>query len=193
MGRTGRSRNLGPNAALAMGRALPLYRRRNSTGHSGAHMKMILGLAAIAAGALVATGATAYPFGGTISAPEVAKVLQAKGYKAEVGVDDDGDPRVKSAADGTNFTVFFYGCKHTPKCTSLTFQSGFHIEGGLTAEKINGWNRDNRFIKGWLDKVNDPYGEMDIDAEDGFTSEALGSYIDDWVNILPSFKTYIGF
>jgi hypothetical protein len=151
--------------------------------------------AALAAGFLfTTTAAQAYPLPeGGVTANEIAKILIAKGYKAEVGKDDDGDPKVASAADGSNFTVFFYGCNHGPRCTSITFQSAFHLDGGMTAEKINGWNRDKRFLKGWLDKVNDPFCEMDIDTESGFTSDSLDSYIDTWVAGLPEFKTYIGF
>jgi hypothetical protein len=156
-------------------------------------MNKIVGVASLVAGLALASAALAYPIRGGITAPEVAKVLQDKGYKAEVGVDDDGDPKVTSAAEGVKFTVFFYGCNHTPHCTSLTFQAGFHIEGGLTAEKINAWNRDKRFLKGWLDKTNDPYGELDIDAGEGFTTEALAAYADTWDSYLSEFKTFIGY
>ena len=152
-------------------------------------MRHNLSLAALAAGSLIASHAIA----DGITAPDVAKVLQDKGYKAVVGVDSDGDPKVSSGAEGVNFTVFFYGCNHTQRCASLTFQAAFHIEGGLSSDKINGWNRDKRFLKGWLDKTNDPYCEMDVDAEHGVAAEALGSWIDNWVAGLPEFKTYVGF
>ena len=157
-------------------------------------MRKFLGLAVLAAGAFLANGAGARTFeDGGVTAAQVAAVLQTAGYKAEVGKDDDGDPDVKSAADGTNFTIFFYGCNHTERCTSLTFQSAFHVDGGVAVDKINEWNRNKRFLKGWLDKVNDPFVEMDIDVEHGFTSEALASYLDDWASGLPGFKQTIGF
>jgi hypothetical protein len=156
-------------------------------------MKTIAAAVSLAAGLALAQGAMAYPIHGGITAPEVAKVLQDKGYKAAVGVDDEGDPKVTSMAEGVKFTVFFYGCNHTPHCNSLTFQAGFHIEGGLTAEKMNEWNRDKRFLKAWLDKTNDPYGEMDIDAGDGVTTEGLANYVDNWDSAMAEFKTFIGY
>ncbi|MBV9997072.1 MAG: YbjN domain-containing protein [Caulobacteraceae bacterium] len=157
-------------------------------------MKSFLGLAALAAGALLASQAQAarVPEAG-ISAEEVAQVLQAKGYKAEIGKDNEGDPKVTSAADGSKFTVFFYGCQHTARCTSLTLQSGFHLEGGMTMERINAWNKDNRFLKGWLDNVNDPFVEMDIEVGHAFLTETLGANIETWASIIPDFKKYIGF
>ena len=156
-------------------------------------MKVLLGLAGLAACAAVATIAKAGPIEGGVTAGQVASVLQQKGYKADVGTDDDGDPKVKSAAEGVNFTVFFYGCNHTTHCTSVTFQAGFHVDGGVALDKVNGWNRDKRFLKTWLDKVNDPYIEMDVDADHGFTTESLAEYVDTWASGIPEFKSYIGF
>src|SRR5271167_707064 len=64
----------------------------------GSTMKHISGLAALAVGAFLASQAMAYQIkDGGITAPEVAKVLQDKGYKAEITTDDEGDPKVKSA------------------------------------------------------------------------------------------------
>jgi hypothetical protein len=156
-------------------------------------MKWLIALPALAMAFTLAGAASAEPLDGGVSAKDVARVLQDKGYKAVIGVDDTGDPQITSAAEGVNFTVFFYGCNHGPRCTSLTFQAGFHINGGLTPEKINGWNRDKRWLKGWLDNTNDPFCDMDIDAEQGFSTELLGAYIDTWDEMIPAFKTYIGF
>lgn len=156
-------------------------------------MKLLLVAPALTMALALAGAAAAEPLDGGVTAKDVARVLQDKGYKAEIGVDDTGDPKVTSAAEGVNFTVFFYGCNHGPRCTSLGLQSGFHIEGGLTPEKINGWNRDRRWLKAWLDNTNDPWCGMDIDAEHGFSSEALGAYIDTWAEAIPAFKTFIGF
>jgi len=156
-------------------------------------MKLLWGLVGLAAVFGLGTIAHAASIEGGLTAREVAGVLQAKGYKAEVTTDDTGDLKVKSAADEVNFTVFFYGCNHTPRCTSVTFQAGFHVEGGLPLDKVNAWNRDKRFLKTWLDKVNDPYIEMDVDAAHGFSAEALAENIDTWVSGIPEYKSYIGF
>jgi len=155
-------------------------------------MKRLMGLSAVATAVLLTASPAAAQEGG-VTAKDVARVLQDKGYQAAIGVDDEGDPKVTSATDGVKFTIFFYGCNHGPRCTSLTFQAGFHLQGGLTPEKINGWNRDKRWLKGWLDNTNDPFCDMDVDAEGGFTTDTLGAYIDTWAEMIPSFKSYIGF
>ena len=143
--------------------------------------------------AALALTAGALPAHASITAQEVARALEARGHTATVTTDDDGDPKVTSAVDGVHLSVFFYGCDHTTRCASITFQSAFHVEGGEPTEKINGWNRDKRFLKTWLDKVNDPYCEMDVDAEDGLTPAQLVSYVSLWETSLAEYKGALGF
>ncbi len=128
-----------------------------------------------------------------MTAAQVAAVLQAQGYKAEIGKDNTGDPMVSSAADGTKYKILFYGCKGTPRCAALEFLVGFDLDKGMSMEKLNKWNRDSRFGHAYLDDENDPYLQLDINASPGFTSESFGSYVDTWSSLVPKFKTYIGF
>ena len=157
-------------------------------------MKTAVAVLVLAAGALLGSRAMAFQIkDGGISAQEVAQVLQDKGYRAEIGKDDTGDPKVKSATDGTNFTIFFYGCNHTDRCSSIEFQSGFHLPSGFTLAKINDWNKAKRFGRAYIDAENDPYVEMDLDVEHGFLTEGLANNVDTWAAIIPVFKKYIGF
>ena len=145
----------------------------------------ILGVSAVLAGALPDGGATA---------AEVAGVLQDKGYRAEITTDSAGDPLIDSAADGTKFSVYFYGCEgEEPRCNAIQFMAAFDLEEGLSLEQINLWNREHRFGRGYLDDENDPFVEMDLDVEYGFTTEALANNLDTWVAVLPGFKEFIGY
>jgi hypothetical protein len=131
------------------------------------------------------------PTGG-VNADEVAAALRDKGYKAEITKDSGGDPKVESAADGSKFDVWFYGCKNG-RCASVQFAAAFDLKDGLTYSDINTWNRKNRFGKGHLDDDMDPFLHYDVDFEVGATTEAIGNAIDVWVAVLPSFKTHVGF
>jgi hypothetical protein len=131
---------------------------------------------------------------GGVTAQEVAAVLQEKGYKAEITTDSTGDPTVMTAADGSNVSIYFYDCKgEGPRCTSIQFVSAFDIDDGMSLSKINLWNRENRFGRAYLDDENDPFVEMDVDVEHGFTTESLATWIDTWIHVLPRFKSFIGF
>jgi hypothetical protein len=151
------------------------------------------GLSAAFVVALGTTALGALPAHATISPQEVARALEAKDHPAKIGIDDDGDPKVTSTIDDVHLTVFFYGCDHGQTCQSITFQSAFHVDGGVPLEKINGWNRDKRFLKTWLDKVNDPYCEMDVDAEAGLTPTQLVNYVGLWESHLAEYKGAMGF
>src|SRR5262249_38743990 len=121
----------------------------------------------------------------------VAGVLRADGFRADIGVDNDGDPKVTSTTDGTTFTIFFYGCHGTRRCESLTFQAGFDLDHGMEVAKVNSWNKDKRFLKAWLDDENDPYVEMDLSVGPGSSDATLTGYVSTGADILPKFKRYI--
>ena len=127
---------------------------------------------------------------GGVTAGEVADALQAKGYKADVGRDSDGDPKVTSAADGSTFTVLFYGCEKN-RCKSIQFSSGFDLKDGMALSDINKWNSDYRFGHGYLDDENDPHLTMDEDLEHGATDTAIENDIERWAATLVSFKKFI--
>lgn len=157
-------------------------------------MKVKLAMAAFSAGLLAAASASAASYqDGGVTASQVAAVLQANGYQAEITKDGQGDPMVRSAADGTKYRILFYGCKGTPRCTALEFLVGFDLPNGMSMEKLNKWNRDARFGHAYLDDENDPYLQLDLNSSPGFTSESLATYVDTWTALVPKFKTYIGF
>lgn len=155
-------------------------------------MKPIAIAAALAVVALSPAAASAgmLPDGG-VTASEVAKALQDKGYRAEVTTGSDGDPLIKSAADGTNFRILFYSCSKAQRCASIQFVAAFDLEDGLKLSKINSWNQSKRFGRAYLDDEMDPFVEMDVDFEHGATSEAIANNIDTWAAVLPAFKTFI--
>jgi len=155
-------------------------------------MKTWIGvLAAVVLAAPGVAGAGPISDGG-VTAQEVARELQGKGYRAEIGEDKGGDPKIVSGLDGTRFTIWFYGCKGV-RCASIQFESAFDLKNGMSLAKINAWNKDKRFGGGYLDDEMDPYIQYDVDFEHGATSEAIANAIDVWAAILPQFKEYIGF
>jgi len=124
----------------------------------------------------------------------VVRALQDGGYSAQLGVDGVGDPKVTSSVSGTTFQVFFYNCTNHKDCATVQFHSGYHLATAPTLDVINEWNRSQRFGRGFLDRVNDPTLEMDVDLDDGGLSPAL--FIDNiefWTSILSRFEKHIGF
>jgi hypothetical protein len=131
------------------------------------------------------------PAGG-VTAAEVIEVLQANGYRATEDVDGVGDPMVRSATDGTNYAIYFYGCERA-RCTTIQFAAAFSLESSPGLAKINEWNREKRFGRAYLDAEMDPVVQMDVDLELGATTEQLQSVIGTWGAVLPAFKNFIDF
>lgn len=147
--------------------------------------------AALAASCLYAgpAAAGALPDGGA-TAQEIAKVLQDKGYKAEIGKDSEGDPMISSAAEGANFQVLFYGCK-SGRCNSIQFSAAYDLPKGMELQKINQWNVKTRFGRAFLDEVNDPFVQMDVDLEFGSTTESVANNLETWILVFREFRKFV--
>jgi hypothetical protein len=134
--------------------------------------------------------AAALPDGG-ITAQEMADRLRAAGFPAEQSTDRDGDPLLKSAYEGTRFSIYFYECDHGSRCKSIQFAAGWE-KVGTTQQRIAEWNRTKRFGRAYLDRTNDPWVEMDVDLEHGATIEAVANDIDRWRAVLRDYRKFLG-
>lgn len=156
-------------------------------------MKMVALLAAtFAAAASTAIAAPGDIHVDGMTGPEVAKWLQDAGYKAELTTDKSGDPLIKSAAGGVNFSVYFYDCTAKPRCKAVQFSAGFDLKQPLTAAKINEWNRNNRYLKAYIDDEGDPHVEYDVNINAGRNKAGLNDDFEVWTSMIDDFTTFIG-
>ncbi|MBL8560881.1 MAG: YbjN domain-containing protein [Gemmobacter sp.] len=126
-------------------------------------------------------------------APEaMVALMQELGYRAELTTDGQGDPKIKSAAGGANFSVYFYGCSDHRGCRSVQFSAGFDTKDGSDLALMNDWNRHNRYGQASLDTENDPYIEMDIAMQGGLPRELFEANLSIWDNMLADFQRHIG-
>lgn len=141
---------------------------------------------------LAVTGASAKPIpdGGVLVA-DVTAALATAGYTFEILTDDQGDPMVDSMVGDKAFRIFFAGCDAQKRCATLELSTGYDLEGGLSLETVNEWNHTKRFGKVSLDAEMDPFVRLDIDAEKGFSDEALVNYLATWEAVLLAFEEFI--
>ena len=141
---------------------------------------------------LLATATTSFAAEGTVSAKEPDKILSiAKGFgSAELGVDRDGDPRIKGRIEGTNYYLYFFGCKENKNCTSVQFYTVWSRDDKPSLEDINTWNSKIRFGKAYLDSEKDPALKMDVVLLD-VTPAYLEEWFDWWRVIVANFKKHI--
>src|SRR5215213_8348834 len=124
----------------------------------------------------------------------VIKAMQGSGYLAELTVDREGDPMIRSGASGTNFQILFYNCTNHRECATVQFHVGYDLKAAPSLERINEWNATQRFGRAYLDKESDPILEMDVDLDDGGVSPLL--FIDNlefWTSAMGRFEKHIGF
>ncbi len=129
------------------------------------------------------------------SNPEaLADYMRQIGYRAELTTDDEGDPKIKSATGGANFSIYFYGCEQNKGCDSLQLSSGFDLDNGSSLNAVNSWNSKKRYGKAYLDDEKDPYIEYDVNlAKGGVSQENFRDTLEVWDRVLTDFRSYIDF
>jgi hypothetical protein len=141
-------------------------------------------LAAILAAAPAA--AKDIPAGG-LTVSDVVAWLQTAGYRAQIVADNDGKSHVSSATQGVNFGVYMFDCNKDGRCASIQFSAGWATHGKFDVSRMNEWNRDNRWARGYFDKENDPWLEYDVDLSPGGTFELLNDELATWDALVPRF------
>jgi hypothetical protein len=108
----------------------------------------------------------------TITAQQVAAVLQSGGYRASVITGNDGSKYVKSSMNGVNILVFLSGCTDG-NCTSLEFYAGWQKDPSLTVNYANAWNAQWRYAKAKIDSEGSFLFSYDVNLAGGVTSDNI--------------------
>jgi hypothetical protein len=110
----------------------------------------------------------------------VAKALQDAGYKAEIAKRDDGDPFIRSAANGEAFTIEFYNCELANGCGSIQFYGWYKKQPWFTPEFANRWNTSKRFLRVEIDKDGDLGMHLDVATVGKLTKANFADVLDWW-------------
>lgn len=121
---------------------------------------------------------------------KVAALIRDLGYKAELKTRDDGDPQINSAANGSNFSIEFYGCEKAVKCSSIQFYAWYKKEPWYNAALTDKWNGKKRFLKAAIDSDGDISTYMDITALGG-TRESFADSLDWWSVMAGEFNQFL--
>jgi len=130
------------------------------------------------------------PAGG-MTTGDVVKWLQDAGYKAQLYPLKNGGNAVASASDGYTWKIYMYDCKGD-RCGSMQFSMGLSTKGAFNAAKMNQWSKDNRWARAYVDDVNDPWLEYDVDLTPGGTYELLNDEFATWRMTVKHFHDFLG-
>ncbi|PSJ39777.1 YbjN domain-containing protein [Allosphingosinicella deserti] len=124
----------------------------------------------------------------------IVSILTGLDYPAELGSDGAGDPIITSKHDGSTFKILFYNCTNHKDCATVQFHSSYDLDETLSLDKINAWNKSQRFGRAYLDGEGDPIIQMDVDLDDGGMSKALFTdNLEYWTSVLDQFEEHIGY
>src|SRR5579859_3281544 len=138
-----------------------------------------------------AAAAKNLPTGG-MTLDEVAKWLQGEGYKAQILTLSGGTRAIASGADGWTWKIYMFDCDKDERCGSFQFAMGLNTNGAFNTDKMNDWSRDNRWARAYVDSVNDPWLEYDVDLTPGGTYELLDDEFATWRSTVKRFHTFLG-
>lgn len=144
------------------------------------------------AGVLMALGAGASAQVAADDPASVVSALQDAGYRATLGTDGQGDPKVESAVSRTEFTVYFYGCDGgNAGCDALLFAAGYDLADSLSALRVNEWNRTKLAGRAYIDDEGDPFLELYVNLAGGVPSANFAATLDVWSRTVGEFEDFI--
>lgn len=120
----------------------------------------------------------------------VVQALQDAGYKAELTKHKDGDPIIRSGAQGYKFSIFFMTCDKGRNCGDIQFYAGWTDK--LSPIRANAWNQKHRFARAYSDEAGEAALEYDLNFEDQQISTALfRKNLELWDSLVGSFVDYV--
>ncbi|MBY6137426.1 YbjN domain-containing protein [Leisingera sp. XS_AS12] len=123
----------------------------------------------------------------------VAAFFRDEGATVEVTTDSVGDPNLKVEYYGNDFSVYYYGCDNNINCDAVQFFSGYQTDGSVRLAKINQWNSENRFVRGYVSEEGAARIEMDVLlAEDGMSPDDFALAVSIWTRAMQDFEEFIG-
>ena len=123
----------------------------------------------------------------------LVEIIQDLGYRANLEVDGEGDPMIRSSVGGTQFALVFYGCSEQhDNCQILLFKAGYELNDKVGMDVINQWNATRLFGRAYLDEVSDPWIELVLNMQGGVTRAQFEKTSEWWEMSVGEFEDEIG-
>jgi len=121
---------------------------------------------------------------------EVRAWLTEKGATVDEPQTIEGQTLLRVNDGSANWLIFFYGCDAAGRCQDIQFAANV-VAGGLSLERINAWNREQRFVKAYLqsnlDGTPSAVLQFDVLLQPGLGAEQMNDPTVVWLELLARF------
>lgn len=150
---------------------------------------------AIAAGALALAASAATAQNVTAGNPQsIMDYYFDTGMPARLGRDSVDDPMITVRHNGSEYTIFFYGCTGGTDCDSVQFYSYYDTGNSISIDMMNDWNTDHRYSRAYVDGSGTTKLEYDVYmGMDGMSEMDFARVVDLWVIEFEGFEQTIGY
>lgn len=126
---------------------------------------------------------------------DISAWIASKGGQVQPVQRQDGETWLTVQDGPLTWFVFLYGCEQDV-CSDLQYSTTFTNET-ITAERLNAWNREHRFLKAYhepaaADGPSTAVVQYDLLLQSGGV-EQLNDPTGVWVGLLQEFARYVGF
>ena len=83
----------------------------------------------------------------------LAEAIKELGYRAALEKDNNGDPMIRSATEGSEFFIYFYGCEKGKDCEWVDFSKGYTLkkENYVNVQSLSEeWNKNLNFTTTYI-------------------------------------------
>lgn len=150
-------------------------------------------LVVVAAGMLgAAAGPAAAQMVDAARPQSVVTAIQEAGYRAALETAKSGKPLIRSAANGSGFTVLFDDCDaQNRNCRSLVFVSWYKPKPGWTIERLNKFQDEKKFLRVYFDKDGDMVADYWITTLGGLPDANFKDALDWFVVMSGQLLTFL--
>ncbi|QEI06544.1 DUF945 family protein [Pigmentiphaga aceris] len=126
----------------------------------------------------------------------MGEILDDLGYAYTVDTDSAGDPKIviePGDLGAKSVEVEYYNCTgdSNQNCEDFLMKAVFKPSKGATLKVLNEFNRENRWVRVYLDDDNTAVVEMDVNADGGLGRESLKILVDLFFSVSGDFAEAI--
>ncbi len=124
----------------------------------------------------------------------IAQVLRDMGYRAQVETSQStGNPIIRTAGEGVNWDILFYGCAEGRDCRSIQYIVSLRLDRPVGLEKLNEWNANKTVGQAYIADNGAVRLKQLTSMTGGVSRDAMEAGMSLWLRAMGEFLDFVGF